>query len=239
VLGGKIVKGWLKYDAQGVLFIASVFTVHEIVEGESIQTQIAEEWLEGYAHKTNTGEWVLLLKKDNTQIPLKPERQVKFHLSERDLFIHDGRFKYNREGNLIIQSTLVDHEVVESESLELEVGKDWLEGYAHKTNTGEWVLLLKKDNTQIPIKLRQDVKFQLNDRDFFSYELELQLGLLAMEWRSTHRKGLLEEAEKVVEKYWLVVEKLWEIGWRGSGLLPDSELPDELMPQYFLEYWKN
>jgi hypothetical protein len=33
------------------------------------------------------------------------------------------------------------------------------------------------------------------------------------------------------------MDKLWELGWDGTELLPDSELPKEIMPEYFIERW--
>lgn len=65
-------------------------------------------------------------------------------------------------------------------------------------------------------------------------KLELSLAHLANDWRREHSLGKLETAEKIIQKYHLVFSELWELGWTGEGLLPDSELPHELMPEYFI-----
>ena len=72
-----------------------------------------------------------------------------------------------------------------------------------------------------------------NDDEIIS--LERQLSHLAMKWRASH----YENAEKIISEYHEVLSKLWNLDWKGENLLPDSELPDRLMPQYFLEFWRN
>ena len=69
-------------------------------------------------------------------------------------------------------------------------------------------------------------------------KLEVRLSRLAMKWRSSHSQKELEDASKIVAEYHTTMNQLWSLGWDGSDLLPDSELPDELMPKYFLEYWQ-
>ena len=69
-------------------------------------------------------------------------------------------------------------------------------------------------------------------------KLELSLAKLANEWRKHHSNNELDAAQLTVEEYHSVFIKLWKLGWDGEGLLPDSELPDNLMPEYFLERWK-
>jgi hypothetical protein len=71
-----------------------------------------------------------------------------------------------------------------------------------------------------------------------SQELEHRLGVLAMRWRSLHSAQNSEAAVEVVEEYHKVMGRLWALGWDGEGLLPDSELPDRLMPEYFLQRWR-
>ena len=69
-------------------------------------------------------------------------------------------------------------------------------------------------------------------------KLEVHLSQLATKWRSSHSQNELIDAAKIVEEYHEIMAQLWSLGWNGGDLLPDSELPDELMPKYFLEYWQ-
>ena len=69
-------------------------------------------------------------------------------------------------------------------------------------------------------------------------KLEVHLSHLAMKWRSLHFQKELEDASKIVDQYHTTMDQLWSLGWDGGDLLPDSELPNELMPKYFLEYWQ-
>lgn len=69
-------------------------------------------------------------------------------------------------------------------------------------------------------------------------KLERQLARLANEWRKQHSISDLDAAQATVEEYHSIFMKLWELGWDGEGLLPDSELPDNLMPEYYFERWK-
>jgi hypothetical protein len=68
--------------------------------------------------------------------------------------------------------------------------------------------------------------------------LELHLARLANQWREQHSRNQLKAAGATVEEYHSVFKKLWELGWEGEGLLPDSELPDNLMPEYYLARWR-
>ena len=68
--------------------------------------------------------------------------------------------------------------------------------------------------------------------------LERKLSYLAYQWRGQHSSGQLEAAQLTVKEYHLIFERLWKLGWDGEGLLPDMELPDKLMPTYFLERWE-
>jgi hypothetical protein len=67
--------------------------------------------------------------------------------------------------------------------------------------------------------------------------LERELSFLAYTWRGLGPQDS-EEASKVVQRYHEVFAELWELGWDGEGLLPDSELPDKLMPEYYLKRWR-
>ena len=59
-----------------------------------------------------------------------------------------------------------------------------------------------------------------------------------MQWRGLYLKGRPEEEAAVIEEYHSVFAQLWASGWDGEGLLPDEELPDELMPKYYIEKWQ-
>lgn len=61
-------------------------------------------------------------------------------------------------------------------------------------------------------------------------ELYFKLGELAGEWGET-------KSDAVVQTYHTVLKSLFELGWDGY-LLPDEELPEELMPDWYLEYYK-
>ncbi len=67
--------------------------------------------------------------------------------------------------------------------------------------------------------------------------LEHELSLLAYTWRGLDSQES-EKAAEIVREYHMVFAKLWHLGWDGEGLLPDSELPNDLMPSYYLERWK-
>ena len=64
--------------------------------------------------------------------------------------------------------------------------------------------------------------------------LERELAMLAYHWRS--ERDSARQAE-LVQQYHAILSKGWETGWDWRGLSPDAELPDELMPEYFREYW--
>jgi hypothetical protein len=76
-----------------------------------------------------------------------------------------------------------------------------------------------------------------NESEFID-KLEIRLSDLAIKWRSTHFQGNLEDASKAIEEYHSTMDQLWLLGWDGEVLPPEAELPDELMPQYFIEYWQ-
>jgi len=61
--------------------------------------------------------------------------------------------------------------------------------------------------------------------------LEAKLSSLAYQWRKLRTTGHPAEADNVVQEYHAVFARLWQLGWDGEGLLPDSELPGELMPE--------
>ena len=69
-------------------------------------------------------------------------------------------------------------------------------------------------------------------------ELELNLAKLANRWRKQHSDHQLKSAQATVEEYHSTFKRLWELGWDGEGLMPDSELPDDLMPEYYLARWR-
>jgi len=64
-------------------------------------------------------------------------------------------------------------------------------------------------------------------------ELESKLVDLARRWyQASH------ERSRVQNEYILVVQDLWDRGWRGDGLEPEDELPEKSMPYYYTEYWR-
>jgi hypothetical protein len=67
--------------------------------------------------------------------------------------------------------------------------------------------------------------------------LESRLCNLAYYWRGKHSTGAYEAASKIVDEYHATMAELWSLGGHGEGLTPDEELPDELMPDYWLEWW--
>ena len=67
---------------------------------------------------------------------------------------------------------------------------------------------------------------------------EKELSDLAFQWRFYHSQIKYAEASAIVDKYHEAMAKFWKTGWRGDYLPLDAELPDELMPKYFLEYWQ-
>lgn len=66
--------------------------------------------------------------------------------------------------------------------------------------------------------------------------LERELAMLAYDWRS--ERNPVRQAE-LVQQYHAILAKGWEMSWDWRGLSPDAELPDELMPEYFREYWRD
>jgi hypothetical protein len=77
-----------------------------------------------------------------------------------------------------------------------------------------------------------------NQQDGLIKELVHRLGHLAMQWRGLYLKERQKEETAVIEEYHSIFAQLWALGWDGGDLLPDSELPDELMPKYFIEKWE-
>jgi hypothetical protein len=69
-------------------------------------------------------------------------------------------------------------------------------------------------------------------------ELYLQLSDLAVAWRKEHSRGSYDLAHRIVQYYHEALAKLWALGSRGEELLPEMELPENLMPQYFIDWWK-
>lgn len=67
--------------------------------------------------------------------------------------------------------------------------------------------------------------------------LEDRLSELAFEWRSTQVRKEEERVGHTVRAYHAIVEQLWLLGW-DANLDASDELPEELMPQSYLTYWK-
>jgi hypothetical protein len=68
-------------------------------------------------------------------------------------------------------------------------------------------------------------------------QLANKLASLATLWRSTHSRQQIEQANQVVRQYHSVMKQLWDLGWRGDDLLPDAELPNQLMPNFYISHW--
>ena len=60
-------------------------------------------------------------------------------------------------------------------------------------------------------------------------KLYFKLGELAGEWGET-------KSDAVAQTYHTVLKSLFELGWEGY-LLPDEELPEELMPEWYHQYY--
>jgi len=105
----------------------------------------------------------------------------------------------------------------------------WLEYIVTKLETGLW--RVQGIDGELPIGEWATPDEVIN---FYSAldNLEGKLSYLAMHWRGVG-------AQELVKQYHKVVQELWDLGWRGTTLLPDSELPDRLMPRYFISYWIN
>lgn len=70
----------------------------------------------------------------------------------------------------------------------------------------------------------------LTDKELIE-QMEIKLSHLAMRWRS--RKDT-PEADDIVRQYQAILRCMVELGYR-SELYVDSELPDRLMPQEYLD----
>lgn len=64
------------------------------------------------------------------------------------------------------------------------------------------------------------------------HELESYLGDLAAQWRTVARG--LEHQDDIVSEYHDTLKQMFSHGWRGS-LDVESELPDALLPAFYLE----
>src|SRR4051812_41958712 len=68
-------------------------------------------------------------------------------------------------------------------------------------------------------------------------DLVRQLFTFAQEWRTTHALGRYAEADVAVQHYHAILAELWNLDW-DADLHPEEELPDELMPAYYIAYWE-
>ena len=64
---------------------------------------------------------------------------------------------------------------------------------------------------------------------------ESLLGELAAIWRSV--KGDQGQATNAISAYHKLFELLWSRGFRGD-MFPECELPEGLMPSYYIDYWR-
>ena len=65
---------------------------------------------------------------------------------------------------------------------------------------------------------------------------ESLLGELAAYWRMV--KDFENQATSAVNAYHKLFDLLWSQGFRGD-MFPDAELPQELMPSYYIDYWRS
>lgn len=63
-----------------------------------------------------------------------------------------------------------------------------------------------------------------------------QLAYYAALWRGRQRQHQSHEAQQAIQQYHAVMELLWALPWEAD-LDPDEELPDDLMPLYYINYW--
>lgn len=65
---------------------------------------------------------------------------------------------------------------------------------------------------------------------------EMILSRFAARWRfeKSHDN---KRANQIVKIYHQVVKFLWDKGWRGD-MMPDGELPENLMPVHYIDYWR-
>jgi hypothetical protein len=61
---------------------------------------------------------------------------------------------------------------------------------------------------------------------------------LASIYRTFRSRGDFAKAQQVVAAYHAVMLVLWDLPW-DRQLEVMEELPDEQMPAFYLEYWKN
>ncbi|WP_028935365.1 hypothetical protein [Pseudonocardia spinosispora] len=66
--------------------------------------------------------------------------------------------------------------------------------------------------------------------------LEEKLSELASLWRSARHRGDPAEELTLRREYHATLKDLWDRGWRGEEMYVDMELPDEFMPDYYLQY---
>lgn len=64
-----------------------------------------------------------------------------------------------------------------------------------------------------------------------------QLSDLAYRWRSTPHARHHPNGQALVAQYHAVMDQLWATGWREHGLQVEDELPDDLLPACYREYW--
>jgi hypothetical protein len=73
----------------------------------------------------------------------------------------------------------------------------------------------------------------LTDEQLLS-QMEIKLSHLAMRWRGRQHTP---EADNIVRQYQALLRCMIELGYRDE-LYVDSELPDALMPQEYLDLFK-
>lgn len=93
--------------------------------------------------------------------------------------------------------------------------------------------MLLRDNNQSPTLSDMPV----NEPPLFVVG-EVALGSLAGRWRYEKSHGQMENAHQISQIYQELFEYLWLQGFRGN-MFPDAELPEELMPSYYIDYWRS
>jgi hypothetical protein len=63
--------------------------------------------------------------------------------------------------------------------------------------------------------------------------LEFRLGDLAAQYRQV--VGGLENRENIIREYLATLQEMYDLGWRGN-LDIEAELPDEHMPEWYLNH---
>lgn len=114
------------------------------------------------------------------------------------------------------------------QTADLETAYTWLSEYA-KT-LGIDVPNLNKNDAELNPQYAYDKWVPL-----FAVGESL-LGELAAYWRSV--KDHHNQATIAINAYHKLFDLLWSQGFRGD-MFPEAELPNDLMPSYYIDYWRS